>query len=424
VAAPVTVYDADPQHLWNRMHQALWVRTGPDGQTYGHDRLDPLLWAQSRHLLEGPGHAQALRVLDEFLASHGEKLATDPLRRAVLQRDLWALFDWAAGPGENTQEAYQQRPPEPRRALLRRLARCIQRLALPGATIQGLPDTYAAAVASRAFAGQYDPAGRRPFLPPDLMQADGPWVELQLDNGSAVTATRHVFDFGARTAFRVFLRLPEGRPATEAYLALLRDFPAPRVLRREPGARQETLVLNPDLPQFPAGTQAALVRQTLLIDQTGRITPTRLTEGVQLRVFRTVSVGQAGAERRDTAADQDFFEFTRRRALLFAGKAGGLQPLGSDEKDYATQLLALPHDELEDGRPQPVLRGCLGCHDRPGIHGFRSFTGETFPRGRFYLPDLSPGREAEREATLTAVQKRERFDWGLLQGLWEDRPGR
>ena len=43
----VTVYDADPQHLWNRLYAALYVRTSADGKTYGEDGLDPLLWPSS-----------------------------------------------------------------------------------------------------------------------------------------------------------------------------------------------------------------------------------------------------------------------------------------------------------------------------------------------------------------------------------------
>ena len=43
-----TPYHADPQHLWTRLHEAVFVRVGPDGHEYGRDRLDPLLWKKSR----------------------------------------------------------------------------------------------------------------------------------------------------------------------------------------------------------------------------------------------------------------------------------------------------------------------------------------------------------------------------------------
>src|SRR4030095_3480071 len=98
------------------------------------------------------------------------------------------------------------------RALQTRLARIIQRLALTPEQIKELPANYAAAVKSKAFAHTHAPDHPElPFLPPDLLQKDGPWIEVLIDNNSAVTASRHVLDFGARSAFRVFLRLPEGR---------------------------------------------------------------------------------------------------------------------------------------------------------------------------------------------------------------------
>ena len=427
----LTIYDSDPQHLWNRLHQALWVRTGPDGKEYGHDRLDPLLWMKTRHLLAGNSHEKAIAVLDEFLEKQGEKLVNDPLKQAILQRDLWAVFDWTTEPDENSRGAHLERSPMLRRALQQRMARIIQRLALSAEQIKSLPDNYAAALASRAFAAKHDPnRPEQPFMPPDLFQKDGPWVEVEIDNGSAATATRHVFDFGARSAFRVFLRFPEGRAATIAYFAKLSDVPRPWMLTREPSRKKDTLVLNPDLPQFPVGTQAALVRQMLLIDKAGGIAATRITESVQLRVFRTVPKLMPERDReRDAPPEQDFYEFTRSRAMLFAGKTGGLRPLGPNDKDFKTQLLVLPTDEFElhDNAPferrmtQPT-RSCLGCHDRPGIYAFPTYTGGTYPRGHNYLPDLQENNSPDNQAQLSGMRKREQYSWGLLQGLWKDKP--
>ena len=107
-------------------------------------------------------------------------------------------------------------------------------------------------------------------------------------------------------------------------------------------------MLNPDLPQFPVGTQAALVRQMLLLDREGRIATTGVTESVQIRIFRAIpELGPERERRRDTPPEQEFYEFTRSRALLFADKTGGLRPLGQNDKDFRTQLLALPYDEFE-----------------------------------------------------------------------------
>src|SRR5439155_1059072 len=57
------VYHPAPGHLWNRLSEAAPVRRGPDGRTYGRDRLDPLLWPETRHLLTGRSRDQAVAVL-------------------------------------------------------------------------------------------------------------------------------------------------------------------------------------------------------------------------------------------------------------------------------------------------------------------------------------------------------------------------
>jgi hypothetical protein len=409
VSGKSSIYDPAPGHLWNRLHRALWVRTGSDGQEYGHDRLDPYLWRDTKHLLEGDSHKRAIVVLDEFLASHGENLVKDPLRRAFLQRDLWAVFDW-------TTESHEKKHQATGRALQTRLGRIIQRLALTPQQIKELPDNYSAAVASKAFADQHDPDHpKRPFLPPELLQKDGPWVEVLIDNNSAVTATRHVFDFSARSAFRVFLRLPEGRKATLEYMARLNDFPRPWLPGENPDGRRELLRLNPELPQFPAGTQVALVRQMLVIDKEGELATASLTESVQLRVFRKID-------------SQDSYEFTLGRVPLFGGKNGGLRPIRRDEKDFRTQLLVHNFDEFEmpdngdlEKKMEQTMQSCRGCHDRPGIFSVPSYTGGSYPRPQYHLPHLSGG-DGDEQGRLSAQKKRELFSWGLLRGLWEDSP--
>jgi len=124
----VTLYDPSPGHIWNRLHDVLLVREGPTGIRHGADSLDPLLWLNSKHLLAAPSHQRALRVLDEFLHTHAENLIRDPLKRAILQRDLWAVFDWSV----------QQRPERPgeteyepeKRELQARLAAVLRQIAL------------------------------------------------------------------------------------------------------------------------------------------------------------------------------------------------------------------------------------------------------------------------------------------------------
>jgi hypothetical protein len=289
------IYHADPEHLWNRLYEALFVRVGPDGQTYGRDRLEPLLWPESKFLLEERPNKKASTVLEEFVRNKGEKLIDDPVKRALLQRDLWLVFNWLEGRHEGFAEprlgAEAARSAQER--LRRPLAAVIGRLALTPKEIRELPDNYATAVASGRFARQFDSEKPdQPYLPPDLFSADAPWVSAGRTDG--VTAPEHLREDRDHrfnnSAFLVFLRLPGGRAATAEYLK--------------------------QLPPFPKGTEVALVRRALLIDTSHRVVPSPLTESVQLRV------GGLGTE------------FRLSRAQLFTGRAGGLRPLGAREDRF------------------------------------------------------------------------------------------
>src|SRR6516164_10907856 len=120
-ASERSLYHADPEHLWNRLHEALFVRVGPDGRTYGRDRLEPLLWLGSKHLLEEKSHQRAVALLEEFLKDNGEKLVEDPLKRAVLQRDLWLVFNWLEDEHDGSEDPALK--PEAVRAARERLRR-------------------------------------------------------------------------------------------------------------------------------------------------------------------------------------------------------------------------------------------------------------------------------------------------------------
>jgi hypothetical protein len=411
----VAVYDADPQHLWNRLHAALFVRLTerrgdqetllePDNQEARAHELDPLLWDHSRYLLTGPGGKPALVVLDEFLAQGGEKLIKDPLRRALLQRDLWALFDWATSPGWMRHTEFKQEKKDPfkgpRKELATRLLRAVQRLALAPAQVAALPDNYAAALAARTLPAAHDPGHpKAAFLPPDLWQPQGPWVLLGDKEGPPLART-HVKFFGGRSTFLVFLRLPQGRDATLEYLGELRGWS--RAGRRG------------DPPQFPPGTQVALVRQLLLIDDRGDIAPTRLTETVQVRIFWHVNKGIFEPH----APDEQRFEIKLRRQDLLAAKAGGLVAV-KDEDHERDFLLFLGNNAGERG--SPVLASCRHCHQGLGIQAVNSFTRFLDPRAA--KPDLTASTHAA-ETAATAGWKREQFSWGLLHWLWEGQPGR
>ena len=327
-----SLYHADPEHLWNRLHEALFVREGPDGRPYGQDRLEPLLWAKSKYLLEERSHERAMALLGEFLKNKGEQLIDDPLKRAVLQRDLWLVFNWLEGLHRDFAEP--KLTVEAARAAHERLrgplAAVIRRLALSPPEIRDLPDNYAAAVASGQFAKSFDlEKPDQTFLPIELFSADGPWVCVGRADGR--TAPQHLREENPFTnsVFLVFVRLPAGRVAVADYLK--------------------------HRPPFPPGTELALVRRAMLIDTSHRIVPSSLTESVQIRTIRGGEVPS---------------EFRLSRSQLFAGRGGGLRSSGNNDRDFKTGFLAHMWDEFEyrpsgrvfpDSSLQPMKR-CSVCH--------------------------------------------------------------
>jgi hypothetical protein len=398
------LYDANPNHLWNRIHERFHVRIAPDGSRFGFDTVDPLLWRETRYLLVGPSHASALQVLNEFLASNGERLIRDPLERAVFQHDIWAVFDWLASSSEGDKTACS--------ALMQRMARVMRRVALSRKEIEALPDTYAAAIASGTFADRADASSRQPYLPRELFSRAGPWVSI---GGVEPLLPQHAAELG-RSAFIVLWNVPGGAPETTGYLQKLWSFPQPFVademfqFARDGEARAK---LNPALPPVPPGTRIALVRKMMLIDDTGVIVPSNVIQSIQLRAFP----GPA------------FSELKMSREALFAGKSGGLRAVRADERDFIT-FSAKGMDPLEReswrgaaGLPR-VLDGCTNCHHigfEPEIVTVRSL-------GRMLRPGSLVDSRHERwarwftQSSVAADAKSRSYEWGVLQALWQSQP--
>ncbi len=420
-----TLYDPDPQHLWNRLHDALRVRlttnradeeflVEAENEEENANDLDPMLWHPSKYLFTGPAdahydalvrkaphlrefprksrdaHREALAVLDEFLSKDGEKLLRDPLRRALLQRDLWALFDTLADPAFPLLDSSRFTPA--RRPLLARLAKLLPRLALSGEQIRQLPDNFAAAVKAGTVPAAFDP--ERPkaaFLPRDLWQVDGPWVLVGAASEGPLAST-HARFFGGRSAFLVFLCLPGGRRQTLDYVNQLLDDADKRVQAN---------------PSLPPRTQVALVRRTMLLDERGEIVPTPLTETMQVRVYLDPKQQITQPDGGDV---QTFIEHRLRRRDLLAGKAGGLTPAGAQERERAYVLFY----GLGGGDEREVIgTSCRGCHGRPGIESVNSYVGD-FRRGR-----KTPLRATTltQEERVTVQWKKAQYTWGLLEGL-------
>jgi hypothetical protein len=314
----------------------------------------------------------------------------------VLQRDLWMFFNWLqsgkeyhfAEPQLSADEVHAARA-----RLQRPLTAIIRRLALSSQEIQSLPDNYAAAVASGNFAKRFDPKHPdRPYLPPESFADDGPWVCVGRSDG--ITAPQHLREENPYTnsVFLVFVRLPGDRAANVAHLTQLFSFDQPFLIHDPERADDGSfpLIPNPALPQFPKGTELALVRRALLINSSHRIVASPIAESVQLRILfgdpraRTKNVldNDIRATTRRGSAWQAFHEVRLSRIQLLAGQGGGLRTIGPGESDFKTGFVAHPYDEFErsrtsgqqfPGRSLLVIRQqCSVCHSLPSIYSFQS----------------------------------------------------
>jgi hypothetical protein len=434
--------------LWNRLHASLFVRVGPDERVYGQDRFEPLLWAQSKHLLEPVSHDRAVAFMDEFLANDGEKLIEDPLPRALLQRDLWMVFNWLQGTRRDFAEPKLDADAalKAQQQLRHRIVALIRRLTLTPAEIQSLPDNYLAAVTSEPFGRRFDSEHPdEPYLPVDLFKDDGPWLCIGRTDGA--TAPQHLREENPYTnsAFPTFIRLPAGRAATVSYVKQLFDFDLPLLVQNpnRKDRRAYPFVPNPKLPQFPKGTELVLVRRALLIDSSHHVIASPLTESVQWRIIRDdvpaltkqvladATIYSTDGMRRNSAW-QTFHEVRLSRTQLLAGLAGGLRAVGADERDFKTGFNAHRWDEFERplrgqsfsdrSRPFTVKEQCFFCHSMPGVYSFNSFKGDfknamrrkdgdqgrSFPLGLLSISDVAKA----------AVKRRERHpNWIALQTL-------
>jgi hypothetical protein len=419
--APNTIYDSNPKHLWNRLNETLFQRTAQDGKKFGLDELDILYWFRTQTLLTEPTHQQALAVMDEFIHSHGEKLISDPLKRALLQRDLWELFDWSAKRFWKPEQIQGARELQPR------LAKMIRRLALTTNEIAALPDNYAQSVVK----GLAD-------LPHELFETNGDWVGVSIRGYNPVqVAPEHLQQFDGHSAFSVMVHMPGGRQAAMDYLESLRRFAqfdhpwmyvSNRMLWVSTNEPRDVLILNTNIPQFATNTEWALARRMCVIDVDGKIQPTPITESIQLRRYCKIEPAFSDPNFwMSTNIVQIFHEFQfdkRHNGLLRSvGKdergfnfvhfrSQGIDPF---EREYRNGSQEGPIDS--DRIQSEVLKTCFECHSSRGIFSVKSYTGDLSPLPIPKPLDLAPV-PFTREAMATIYWKQRQYDWGLLQGLW------
>jgi hypothetical protein len=218
-----------------------------------------------------------------------------------------------------------------------------------------------------------------------------------------------------RSVFYVYAQFPN----EPDYLKRLREFPTPSAPRESDGM----FLLSNDLPQFPAESQFILLRRTLLITATGEMVLSPLTESVQIRVYATEPSNREFINISEFS--QEVHEFTLDRDELFNGEHGGMRLVTNDDLTLTTPPFGLWPSTTTDPLETPPFRktdrvlplqSCTVCHSGAGIRSVRSFN--VIHRR---LPTLRTSRDLTGEADRTMNWKEQRYSWGLLQGLWNDR---
>lgn len=370
---PLPLFDSDRKHLWNRIFAAVAIRSSllpstrggpPVARIEGGDRIEFFGWGGTTYWDEPANVAQLDGLLDRFLAEQGEKLSTDPLKRVLLQHDLWTLFDFLMVRHIARHGDFETR--QLRSDLCRKLARAIQALAVPGETLAGLPDNYAMAVQSGRFAQSHDFDPQRDYLPPRLLSAADEWQELDFYQArrSEDVERRYVFlhmrAFQGRSYFRVFCRFPKGRPQLETYL---RELDAQGIDWRA-SAQHGSIILKPGAPALPAGTEVALVQFLIALDTNLQLVPTSLIESVRLLIFKSSDGRDDPSTNLGNGVNAAKYTLKRRLALAEGGmRHGGLH---REPDDLPVYRVLFENETARDwgsrGRYFQLTADCRSCH--------------------------------------------------------------
>src|SRR6516162_6411084 len=97
-AGPPGLFHPDPQNIAIGCIVSCMCERKPADAKTGSTRWTHSSWRETNYLLAGKSRLRALDLADEFLRTHAERQITDPTKCAILQRDVWAVFDWADQP--------------------------------------------------------------------------------------------------------------------------------------------------------------------------------------------------------------------------------------------------------------------------------------------------------------------------------------
>jgi hypothetical protein len=160
-------------------------------------------------------------------------------------------------------------------------------------------------------------------------------------------------------------------------------------------------------PQFPVGTELALLRRAILLDKTGRPVISPVTESVQLRKYLEIPT-QFTIDWRGLRQRRAEFQITRRD--LSMGKIA-LRRISDDESQFT--VFATHGFDLEG--PSVTLKRCSNCHQGIGVISFTSYSRVQFENKDTFIMMHASNEAAEGSAALAYLQKLD--SWKLLQRL-------
>jgi hypothetical protein len=373
----------DERKAHDDLFDVLMVRHARDGVAYGENEIAPMVFKFSGFPFDDATYPRLTASLNRLTPKRIQTYSD--VQRAVMQRQLWALFDLTTPSRFITRRPHEAR----RNAVRQQLVGVIRQLALKRSEIESLPDTLRTTVKAKKYPTEFDvDEPTSPFLPSDLTEDSSAWVCF---GRGSTPVNLHAIDGRWRSAFFQFIRLPEGRKATIEYV--------------DRWNKHEV---------FPVGTQVALIEKAFLVSDQGKIVLSPMTVNVQVRAYRNVEQGF-----RDTgSATQCVAEFISRPGDYMRGNAlmaainptdHRLKTLASDGgKQDVLDLVDNPKTSV-----QPRLQQCMQCH---GGAGNQSLGDVVAPRGTF----KSFQRRSQREIVqATSAAKREDESWKLLQTAWD-----
>ena len=366
------VYSGDAPEVANRLFCLFFTRVGRDGISHGGDILDPYLWPETTYVLSEPVFSLAVDTLRSLLANNVIR-NSKPLTRAMLQRDLLAVYDWLLEPALVRNER--------RNILADLVGQAIDLVALSRREIESLPDTYLESKRDGRVA--WPSTASDLVLRNNLYDSQGDWVCV--GNAEGIPAARtHAESFRGRSVFHIFVTAPGGRAGVLRFLNEL-------MFRDGLG-----VVAAP--PKEVSPLALAIVRRAVLRDRTGRRTPSPLVESIHVSVLE---------KERPVAERMARLELSR--VQLFRGRGSALQPLGDNDLRHSTFIRHQgdPFERRMAGQQMPAaeagdppLQSCGACHEGPGLKSFIAFSRFRFRHSGEPLPRLV----ATTPAAETALQ--------------------